>query len=184
MKRLLFIIPLILLSACDNSSKYIEDSFFSSKILGNNGLSTLNKPEGNYLFYKSQTKTFIKTNLSAEEYADRIYDYLKNDRKYQCVYGIKGYNSKYSHLKINKISYYLKDCSSLDDFYFKEEESWIFVYSNTWQEKNDDGDPYLYSAKGIKINNISGIEKYDNKEFIYNWSIQIMIGTAFYFMDN
>lgn len=176
------------LVACNNTSHYVEDSFFSNKTLGNNGLSQLEAPLGTLLYYKgygnNEPQVFVKTGDSVEEYAQKVYDYLQNERGYTCIYSVSGVNQKYSTQLINRWSYNLKEATTLNDFYLSEDSSWYFVYSNTWEEKNADGDGYLYSAKGIKICNEGGDVEYDKKTFNYDWYIQIMTNSTFWFMND
>lgn len=83
---LLVTISTLILTACHNDNRYVENSFFDGKLLKNEEISDLPEPLGNALLYFkgygfTNPRAHIDSSMVSSDYANMyarsIYNYLK-----------------------------------------------------------------------------------------------------------
>ena len=195
---LLVAISTLILTACHNDNRYVENSFFDGKLLKNEEISDLPVPLGNALLYFkgygfTNPRAYIDSSMVNSDYADMyarsIYDYLIG-KSFKYLYTVSGTNM-YDTPAVSKYSYNLKESSNFTEFMVDEYYSggsvinnpWVFIFSNGDFVENDIGDKCLQSAHCIVISKEAFYTyQYNDKTINYSYFIELDIHSTFWLM--
>ena len=175
--KFLILILVIFLIPYNKKSIYHEDKFFSENYLDENLVKDLPIPSGNILYKESygfaSPTVYVKSSLKADEYAREVLDYLiQNNYKY--IYTVEKIYVGYGLTPTKEKAYLVKEFNSLDDCYFKEEESWFFIFGNDEEVYvNENGTAFLKNPHSIRIHNENSLLEDKKIKFKYDYRIII-----------
>lgn len=177
----LVLVLLIAIGITGCKQQYHKDSFFNDTVLNDHLVPDLPKPNAEKMlavdaYGLNDYCVYIRSNQSAESYFQILLEYLEplGFRYYGTVHSVK--NDHGVILGMEHTYYYdpTNDLSSIlaRNYYFEEEYSYIFVYSNgEWQE-NEDGERFLSDVHLLRVCCNSGTYKSDDLSFDYDYYIE------------
>lgn len=170
-KAAVAIIPLLLLSSCKSS--YVEGAFFDKKVLCEREIEELPIPEGSILRYGDCSLYVNSSEELKERYLKLVFEYIKSS-SFKHLYAVKSIQRGVVAPVLYSRAYVFESID-FDDFFYEEENSYWFIYSNNDIRKNDD-ELDIIDANVITIFLDKSTIKYDNKEFEMTYEIRLTKG--------
>lgn len=164
------------LSACDFSSAYEKNIWYSNETLEHCLVSGLPDFQGSDYYNNNNRIYFNATSQEVREYAKVVYEYLASQNfKYL---GTRG--AQKASLAGAFASYYFRDVDSFGECYTQMySKEYIFIYSND----NDESDGLIFNE--IIVSSIdSKTIKYDDKDVYCNAKIELNYNQRYYLKEN
>lgn len=171
---------MITMTSCNKETLYKKSEFFPNDILIEQLIEDMPTPDGELIYSKAQgfasARVYVNSNDSAENYAQKVLDYLKI-QNFKFIYTA---DDVYTHIGLvpaKEDSFLVKEFDSLDDCYFRD--SWYFIYGNdTETYPNDYGTIFLKNEHVIRIKKESGVLEYEKESINFNYDYQIVINES------
>lgn len=193
MKRLLMIISLFLVVGCylACSQKYYENSFFSYEVLKEELVPELTIPFANNLLFcekygANENRVYVLSDKQTPE--EYFYEVIKYIQSLSFIHQGTVYKTKDEYPLLGQTpSYYYSSTLelpsiSLENYFFKEENAYIYVYSNGDVKTGNDGtEEYIDQTHMIKVFKRSGTYQNDNYVFDYDYYIEFANNPSVWF---